>query len=130
MHYGFPALWHLGVIGRHGRVQRSATRRAAARLASHALDRARYRRDARDRGHGGHAVAEAPARPFIRLAECTRAQRRRVAEHGNRRWQRAASVNAVMASSVGHQVNVGYDQVDERPASQQGVALVRLSAHP
>ena len=74
VHYGFPALWHLGVIGRHGRVQRSPTRRAAARLARYALDRARYRRDARDRGHGSHAVTEAPARPVVVLAEGTRAR--------------------------------------------------------
>ena len=33
MHYGFPALWKLGVIGRHGRVQRSPTLGAAAAVA-------------------------------------------------------------------------------------------------
>lgn len=58
MHYGIPALWHLGVIGRHGRVQRSPTRRAAAAVADDLVhaDRAK---------HVVHSVAEAARWAFV-----------------------------------------------------------------
>lgn len=38
MHYGIPALWHLGVIGRQRRVERRTTSRAAAAIADDLVD--------------------------------------------------------------------------------------------
>ena len=122
VHYGIPALCELGVIGRHGRVQRSPTLGAAAWLARHLGYRARYRREASERGHRSHAVTEAAAGAVVVLAHRTGARRRRIPQHGNGCRQRAASVNAVMASSVGH-LGEGRRDVGRRHAA---VATVRL----
>ena len=58
MHYGFPALSHLGVVGRKRRVQRRTTRRAAAAVTDNLVD-------ADGAKHRVDPVAEPPRWPFV-----------------------------------------------------------------
>jgi hypothetical protein len=58
MHYGIPALWNLGVIGRQRRVQRRPTRRAAAARVVDAVD-------ADGAKHGVNVIAEASRWAFV-----------------------------------------------------------------